>query len=149
MSLFESLTVAVSIVLALGLVRLVDGLRSASKGTTRYWVHLGYIIDLVVMHLFLWWTLWFYQEGVIWNFALFAYVFVGPLILYFLASTLIPDNPSSVTSWRDHFYRGSRVFFLVLLGLIVHQALGGSFSVRSHQSERLGQGWRWELSFRW
>lgn len=123
MSLFEYLTVAVSIVLALGLVRLVDGLRSASDGATRYWVHLGYIINLVATHLFLWWTLWYYQEGVNWNFARFVYVFLGPLILYFLASTLIPDNPSSVSSWRDHFYRGHRLFFLVCGVLIVHQAL--------------------------
>ena len=53
MTLFEYLTVAVSIVLALGVVRLIEGLGPASEATRRYWVHFVYVVLFVLMHLFL------------------------------------------------------------------------------------------------
>jgi hypothetical protein len=122
-SLFEFLTVAVSIVLALGLVRLIHGLRLASGNSSRYWIHLGYVVMFIVNHLLFWWALWGFQTGVDWNFGRFLYVFIGPMLLYSLASTLIPDDASSVTCWRDYFYRIHRGLFLVWAGLVLHQAL--------------------------
>ena len=45
------------------------------------------------------------------------------MLLYSLASTLIPDDASSVTCWRDYFYRVHRGFFLVWAGFAAHQGL--------------------------
>ncbi len=126
MSLFEFLTVTVSIVLALGLVRLIHGLRIASGSVARYWVHLGYVVIFIVVHLMYWWGLWGFQAGVNWNLGRFLYLFMGPMLLYSLASTLIPDDPGAVTCWRDYFYRIHRGLFLVMSGFALHQAFAST-----------------------
>ena len=45
---------AVSIVLALGLVRLVDGLANAVSSASRYWVHISMVLAMIGVHLFYW-----------------------------------------------------------------------------------------------
>ena len=52
MTLFEFLSVAVSIVLALGLTRLVHGLRLTVDPKTRYWVHCGYVASGIVARVY-------------------------------------------------------------------------------------------------
>ena len=126
MSLFEFLTVAVSIVLALGLVRLIHGLRIASDSRARYWIHLAHVVIIIVIHLQFWWALWGFQSGVNWNFGRFLYIFIGPMFLYSLASTLIPDDPGTVTSWSDYFYRIHRGYFLVWAAFALHQAFAST-----------------------
>ena len=51
MPLFEFLTVAVSIVLGLGLVRLMDGLGGVLRSPSRYWIHLAVLLGLIACHL--------------------------------------------------------------------------------------------------
>ena len=123
MTLFEYLTIAVSIVLALGLVRLVDGLGSAVNPATRYWVHLVAVTALTATHLFYWWSLWIFREGVTWNFGFFAFVVLGALLLYFAASALIPRDPTSVSSWKTYYFGVHRRFFLVATAFVVHTIL--------------------------
>jgi hypothetical protein len=57
MTLFEYVTVAVSIVLSFGVVRLLDGLRAAALPECRYWVHLAWIPTKLLNHALYWWGL--------------------------------------------------------------------------------------------
>lgn len=123
MTLFEFLTVAVSIVVALGLVRLVDGLGSAIDSASRYWVHLVAVVFLTITLLFYWWSLWLFREGVSWNFGRFAFVVLGALILYAACSVLIPRDPSAVRSWKDHYFQVHRRFFLLCTAWVAHTFL--------------------------
>lgn len=113
MTLFEFLTVAVSIVLALGIVRLVEGLGDALNAGSRYWVHLILVVSLIVTHLFYWWSLWIFREGVTWNFGSFIFVILGALVLYSAATALIPRDSTAVRSWKEHYFRVHRRLFLV------------------------------------
>lgn len=124
MTLFEFLMVAVSIVLALGLVRLVDGLGSALDAERRYWVHLAVVVYLIATHLLYWWSLWYYHEGVDWNFGFFAFVVLGALLLYFAASCQIPRDAAAIRSWKEHYFRIHRLFYLVASGFVVHVVVG-------------------------
>ena len=123
MTLFEYLTVAVSMVLALGLVRLVEGLGSAYDAATRYWVHLTLVVLLMVTQLFYWWSLWIFREGVTWNFGSFVFVILGALLLYFAATALIPRDPTAVRSWKGHYFSAHRRLFLVAAAIPVHMFL--------------------------
>ena len=123
MTLFEYLTAAVSIVLALAVVRLVEGLRPALDSERRYWVHWGWVVSKLVSCLIFWWNLWAFREGVTWNFPYFAFVFIGPIILYMQASALVPQNPASIPSWRDHFLRTHRSFYVANALLLAHMMI--------------------------
>jgi hypothetical protein len=120
MTLFEYLTAAVSIVLALAVVRLVEGLRPAVDSDGRYWVHWGWVVGKIVSCLIFWWTLWGAREGVAWNFPSFAFVFIGPIILYMQASVLVPQNPASIASWREYFFSIHRSFYIANALLLAH-----------------------------
>ena len=123
MTLFEYLTAAVSIVLALAVVRLVEGLRPAFDSERRYWVHWGWVVGKIVSCLSFWWNLWAGREGVDWNFPLFAFVFVGPIILYMQASVLVPQNPANVPSWHEHFLSTHRSFYFANALLLLHMII--------------------------
>lgn len=120
MTLFEYLTAAVSIVLALTVVRLVEGLRPAFDSERRYWIHWGWVVGKIVSCLIFWWSLWGLREGVTWNFPLFAFVFVGPIILYMQASVLVPRDAASIPLWREHFLGIHRSFYIANALLLVH-----------------------------
>ena len=120
MTLFEYLSVAVSIVLSLSVVRLVGGLQAAFDPARRYWIHWGWVVAKVVSCLLFWWNFWLYREGVAWNFGYFLFAFLGPIILYVQAAALVPANPSGVRSWRDQFFEVHRLFYLANALLLVH-----------------------------
>ena len=124
MTHFEFLTVAVSIVLSLSVLRFVEGLRVALRRERRYWVHWGWLLAKVLSCLIYWWNLWLYQEGVSWNFAYFAFIFLGPIILFVQATALVPSQPTEVSSWRVHFMEVSRLFYLANVLFLIHQAIG-------------------------
>ena len=113
MSLFEYLTVAISIVLALSLVRLVDGLRIAGDRTTRYWVHLAFVLILLLGAAINFWNFWAFRDAD-WTLPKFLLALASPAAVFFIACSLVPENPSAVTSWRNHYYSARRSFFLGL-----------------------------------
>ncbi len=103
MTLFEYLAIAFSLVFSFTAIRLVGGLPFAFDGTRRYWIH------LVVIGLQLgcvaggFWGFWSYRD-VVWSFPKFLLALSGPGVFYFLATTLVPESPSQVASWRDYYY---------------------------------------------
>lgn len=123
MTLFEYLTVAVSIVLALGLVRLVDGLGAVFDPARRYWIHLFIVFALISTHLYYWWSLWMFREGVRWNFGFFILVVLGALILSFGASAAVPRDLDAVRSWKEHYFLMHRRVYLALAAWVAHMLL--------------------------
>jgi len=120
MTLFEYVTVAVSIVLSFGVVRLLDGLRSAILPGRRYWVHFLWIPTKLLNHAFYWWGLWSLREAASWNLASFLWFLVFPATLYLQSTALVTTNPTAVTSWREHFYEIRSWFFWINVLLLIH-----------------------------
>ena len=128
MTLFEYLTVAVSIVLSMGIVRLVGGLLPAMRRDARNWIHVSWILIKIYSHVQYWWLTWVYRQGVDWNFLSFLYLLVGPILLYMQAAILIPSSPEDVASWRERFFGLHRPFFF-LNALYVLQVQLGTFVI--------------------
>lgn len=117
MTIFEYLSVAVSIVLSLAAVRLINGLPHAAAAPQRYWVHLGYVLLVSAQIVLVWWNNWAYTTVDNWVFSDFLLVLLVPATLYFMSATLIPDMPTSIASWREHFFKIHCRFFLAYLVL--------------------------------
>ncbi len=61
------------------------------------------------------WVFWSYRE-VHWTFPKFFLALSVPGALYFVATTLIPDDPAAVTSWREYYF-SVRLRLFIALGL--------------------------------
>jgi len=93
-----------------------------------YWVHLLYVINLLILTSLVWWALWFQREAS-WTYLSFAFnLLVGPGIMYVLAVLLVPDIPRRIKDWRAYFYRIHRLFYGAMLGLIL-AAFAGSLLI--------------------
>ena len=61
------------------------------------------------------WAFWSYRD-VQWTYPKFLLALSSPSALYFLATTLIPDDPAIVRSWRDYYF-SIRIRLFSALGL--------------------------------
>jgi hypothetical protein len=111
MTHFEFISVAVSIVLALSVARLLAALPHVLAPGRRYWIHALWSLALLFAHMDFWWAIWIYREIDPWTFTGFAVVMLTPALLFLTVSSLVSDSPSTIASWRTHFYARHRVFF--------------------------------------
>lgn len=111
MTIFEFVLTGFTLVLALAVTRLLGGLRYAMDQKRGYWVHCLLVIAMLFLTSLIWWGLW-YSRNSEWTYVAFAYnLLIGPGILYFTTTLLIPDNPRRVTDWRAHYYRYHKLFY--------------------------------------
>lgn len=110
MTLFEFLSVAISIVLALSAGQLLTNFREVFDPTRRYWVHATWVVHLLIVHVLTWWSLWAFRD-LDWNLATFVLILLPPGILFVCSSALVPSYSQDVTSWEEHFFRVRRWFF--------------------------------------
>ena len=113
MNLFEYLSIAYSLVFSFAAIRLVAGLPHAVASTRRYYVHISHVFLILFATVTLFWGFWSFRD-LQWNLFRFISLLAGPGLVYFLACTLIPDEPSSVSSWRHYFYSVRRPYFIGL-----------------------------------
>ena len=118
MTHFEYISVAISIVLSLAVLRLLDALPDVFQSDKRYWVHglwVGYLIWWTAVYWYLSWagSSW---EGEF-DFPTFL-LLITPAGLFHLAATaLVSRSPGDVASWREHFWAVRRRIFALVLAL--------------------------------
>ena len=118
MTHFEFISVAVSIVLALSAARLLAALPHVLAPGRRYWIHALWSLALLFAHMDFWWSIWIYREIDPWTFTGFAVVMLTPALLFLTVSSLVSDSPTTIASWRTHFYASHRVFFSLYLATV-------------------------------
>jgi hypothetical protein len=121
MTLFEYISGAISIVLALAVARTVDGLRSSIEPGRRYWVHATWVILKLMEAPSFWWGMWGYRDASTWNIVSFTLALALPLILYLQVTGLVGRQPELVSDWRRHFNEQRKWFFgtNICLGVVV------------------------------
>ena len=119
MTLFEFLSVGVSIVMALSAGQLLMNLRDVFESGRRYWVHALWVLHLLTAHVVIWWSLWAYRDMPSWNLASFGLVLLTPGLLFVCTSALVPNSSSSISSWEEHFFKVRRWFFAARILLLL------------------------------
>ena len=118
MTLFEFISVAVSIVLALSAGQILLNLREVFDPNRRYWVHAVWVVQALIIHVLVWWSLWAYRD-IQWDLASFVLVLVPAGVLFVMSSALVPNSSSTVTSWEAHFFEVRRWFFAARILFII------------------------------
>ena len=113
MTLFEYLSVAISIVLALSAAQLLGNIREVFDPARRYWVHALWAFHMLLLHILLWWGFWAYRDVESWNLASFTLVLVNPGILLVLSNALVPTHLRDGMSWEEHFTSVRKMFFVM------------------------------------
>ena len=116
---FSYLVVLTSIVLGLGVTRVVGGLGQLMQGRKRkrpYWVHTLWALNLLLVNVIVWWFAYRWRTYERWTFFLFLWLLLSPIVLYLIASLLFPDADveQPVTQWRAYYYENHRDIFLLL-----------------------------------
>ena len=119
MTLFEFISVAVSIVLALSAGQILLNLREVFDPTRRYWVHAVWVTQVLIIHVLVLWSLWAYRDIQSWNLATFIIILVPAGILFVMTSALVPNSSSTVTSWESHFFEVRRWYFAARILFII------------------------------
>jgi hypothetical protein len=123
LSLFEYLAVIVSVIIGLGLTRIlqgVGGLLEARAQVQLYWVHLVFTGIVFLGHLLFWWLFWSSREVEAWSFFPFLFLLLQPIILYLLAGLCFPDfSDTGSIDFREFYYRNHRWFFGLFALLMV------------------------------
>jgi multisubunit Na+/H+ antiporter MnhE subunit len=73
------------------------------------WIVFGLLASTVV-----WWNFWSFRHTE-WNYFSFLLGLTVPAVLYLLAAALVPDQPSRISSWYDHFYAARTRIFIALI----------------------------------
>src|SRR5204863_749369 len=118
MNAFEYLSVLISIILALGMTRVLAGVGEMLQARSHrrlYWVHLFWVLNLFLYLVVAWWVFYRWRNQQPWTFFLFVFVLISPTIL-FLASLLLFPREGSVDEsidYKTHFYSNHRAFFIL------------------------------------
>ena len=118
MGAFEYLSVLISIILALGMTRVLAGVGEMLQPRRHrriYWVHVIWIVNLFIYLVLAWWIFYRWRNQPSWNFYLFVFVLISPTILYLASMLLFP--PEAVTEesvdYKTHYYTNHRAFFVI------------------------------------
>ena len=93
MSAFEYLSVLISIILALGMTRVLAGVGEMLQARSHrhiYWVHAIWIVNLFLYMVIAWWIFYRWRNQQPWTFFLFLFVLISPTILYLASIVLFP-----------------------------------------------------------
>lgn len=123
MDAFNYLSVLISIVLALGMTRLLRGIAEMLETRARrhfYWVHLVLVVFLFNLLVANWWVFYRWRVETHWTFYLFLFVLLTPTVLYLCSVLLFPrsDSADSEIDYRVHYYENHRAFFLLIFAFV-------------------------------
>ena len=141
MTLFEYLSVAVSIVLSLSAAQILANIRAALDRDRWYWVHALWIFLALFTHILIWWEFWGYRDVVEWTLEKFVVVLANPGLLFVASHALSTPASASNASWEDHYYSARFSFFApfgaILLIAILRDGfiLDRSFETTQHIPE--------------
>jgi hypothetical protein len=124
MSLFEYITVMVSVVLALGIAQILTGLgafltvRERPRG---YWLHSVWLAFLTLLHVYMWWYFWDLRSNPPKTSLAFIFTLLGPALIYLPTYVMLEGRfPSDA---REHFNRVRRPFFALIVAGTTYQLL--------------------------
>jgi hypothetical protein len=116
---FSYLSVLISIILALGMTRVLAGIGEMLQARSHrkiYWVHVVWAVNLFIYLVVAWWIFYRWRNQPTWTFLLFVFVLISPTILYLASLLLFPREGTADESinYKTHFYANHRAFFIVL-----------------------------------
>lgn len=120
---FNYLSVLISIILGLGITRLLKGLGQQIEFRAEirsYWPSLCWAMTLLLIHVQTWWSMFGLRFVTNWSFLAFLVVLLQPIVLYLQAALILPSMiAGEKVDLRRHYYAQSRGFFGLMCALLL------------------------------
>ncbi len=126
MTPFEYVTIPVSIVLALGIGKLLSGVFAMFEHDKRDWIFVTWCITLLMLFLGQWLAIWRLRENESWSALEFMVVMLSPILYYAAAHILVTNQPESISSWSNHLAKIARPLIFIIM------VAAANFSVRTY-----------------
>ena len=114
MDAFSYLAVLVSVVLGLAIQQVLQGYRALALNRRQvevYWPSIAWSVNILIMVVQNWWSLFGLADHREWTFAAFAALLIQTAGLYMMAGLVLPDTPPGERiALKAHYYR-ERVTF--------------------------------------
>lgn len=128
MLLFDFVTVMVSMILALCLSHVLDGLSYLYKSRAHVSWHAPHTLWLCCLVLSIvhhWWSIWDFQD-LDWDYPAFLYILVAPILLNFAAGLIAPERRDTGTlDMPTQFAAVRRAFAAVFFAYVLAMWLDG------------------------
>lgn len=115
MDAFSYLSVLVSVVLGLAIQQVLQGYRALALNRRQvelYWPSLAWSVNILIMVVQNWWSLFGLADHERWIFADFAALLIQTAGLYMMAGLVLPDTPPGERiDLKAHYYRERVTFF--------------------------------------
>src|SRR5438105_409000 len=110
---FSYLSVLISIILALGMTRVLAGVGEMLRA--RLLVHAIWIVNLFLYLVIAWWIFYRWRNQQPWTFFLFVFVLISPTIRFLASLLLFPPESAldEFVDYKKHFYANHRAFFAI------------------------------------
>ena len=112
---FSYLAVLLSIVLGLGMARLLTGLGSLIEARARvriYGPSLVWTLALLLIHVQTWWSMFGLRNHEPWTFVAFLVVLLQPVVLFLLTVLVLPAvPPERSVDLQEHYHEQATWFF--------------------------------------
>jgi hypothetical protein len=136
MSIFEFLTVAISIILALGLSLLISSIPHVFSPRKRDWLHASVFLLLTFSHIVVWWRVWLLNSVSSWNIVQFMILIGSPLSLYLAATAIVSNRPDQIDDWRSYFSERGQWAFAALAAAILFGILRSCSNQKARNTYR-------------
>jgi len=116
---FPFISVMFAVIMGMGVVYILMAIALIVRGLgtryTLYWLHLAWVIFLLLLHFHVWWGLWDFQQVTSWNYFSYLFFLSGPVLLFWSVAMIIPDDRKSENiKLKEFYYEHSSKFFIAL-----------------------------------
>lgn len=108
MSHFEYVAVMISIIMGLGIIRLLSSLEAVFS-QQRYWPHALWVLTMFWAHVQNWWGLW-ELNGLSFTVVIYSMTIVYASLMY-LCAVALTNKTREEMSWKEYFFSQRRWFF--------------------------------------
>jgi len=120
---FSYLSVLLSIILGLAIAQVLEGYRALLLARARVRLSAPVLIWsglLLLIATQAWWASFGLRERMNWDFLSFAIILLQMVLLYMLSAVVFPEvEPSDPVDLVDHFGRHRRIFYSLLIAMLV------------------------------
>lgn len=116
---FPFISVMFAVIMGMGVVYLLMAIativRGIGHGIKTYWLHITWVLFLLLLHFHVWWSLWELQQVEVWNYFTYLFLLSGPVLLFWSAALIIPeDKKHAKIDLRQYYFQYHSKFFLTL-----------------------------------